>query len=399
MNTPRHSRHTVEFVPLLPTHRIAKRIEAVTILKPSLAPHLIHVYNRIPLGPTPFVVGFESHLPRYWWASQGVVPDRLRDLLAADQCRAIIASSYAARRIFEAQHQACDHLSTLREKLCVLYPNLELPPLESLSTACAPEAKGLHIAFIGAHFGRKGGAVGVRLAELARARDLPIHVTIVSKLEAGAGIWSDPQRATFFERYFKLLDAPNVTHIAGATNSEVLALLRRMDFSLLTTLSDTFGWSVMESMANGTPVIVTPQGALGEFVVDGENGLVIPLAVDHLNEWVHIHADKTTPAFEATYRDEVERLAEESLARLTPLIEDHAGLAAMRAGARATAERLFCSRRASPLWDNLYEDCLTPDRGRRGRSAITAHMESHGLTTERTDAGARPVAPSQRPPH
>ena len=69
MNTPRHSRHKMEFVPLLSTHRIGKRIEAVTVLRPSLRPDLVHVYNRIPLGPTPFVVGFESHMPRYWWSN------------------------------------------------------------------------------------------------------------------------------------------------------------------------------------------------------------------------------------------------------------------------------------------------------------------------------------------
>ncbi len=379
MNTPRHSRHDVVFAPLLPTHQIWKRIEAVTLLAPSLKGDLVHAYNRIPLGPTPFVVGFESHLPRYWWSNTDAMASGLRRLLASDRCRAIVASSHAAARIFETQHAGSHHLATLRSKLCVFDPNFDLPPLEAIEEGRGPSRAELHVAFVGAHFGRKGGAVGVRLAELARRQGAPIHVTIVSRLETGKGVWSDPSRPGFFDPYTALLDAPNVTFIRGAQNAEVLALLRRADFTLLTTLSDTFGWSVVESMANATPVIVTPQGALGEFVMDGVNGIVTPLAVDELREWVHIHDDKSTPAFERVYRDEVERLAETTLARLAPLIGDTGALSRLRAGARDTAERLFCARKASVLWDDLYEDALSVTRGARARAAMSAHMAGHGL--------------------
>jgi glycosyltransferase involved in cell wall biosynthesis len=185
--------------------------------------------------------------------------------------------------------------------------------------------------------------VAVRIAELARERHLPIHVTIVSKLEVGRGVWSD-QKPGYFDRYLALLDAANVTYFSGLPNAQVLKLLREMDFSLLTTFSDTFGWSVIESVAHGTPAIVTPQGALGEFVVDGQNGIVDPLPINHLTEWTHIHDDLNSAAF-----DEVERLAHETLMRLKPLIGVKAELLRLRAGARETAERLFNSRLASLL--------------------------------------------------
>ena len=374
MNTPRHSRHKMEFVPLLSTHRIGKRIEAVTVLRPSLRPDLVHVYNRIPLGPTPFVVGFESHMPRYWWSNTDLAARMLRRLLIDDRCRAIVASSHAAARIFQHQHAEAPDLELLKAKLAVFYPNIELPSIEASERRGRDER--LQIVFIGAHFGRKGGPVAVRLAQLARERGLPIHVTVVSKLEVGHKVWSDPKRPGFFDRYIGLLDAPNVTYLPGLPNAAVLELLGSMDFSLLTTFSDTFGWSVMESMANGAAPIVTPQGALGEFVFDGVNGLVIPLPLDALREWTHIHDDTGSARFEKTYADEVDRMAGETLAKLTPLIGDDAALGRLRAATRETAEAIFCSKTASPLWDALYSDSLGPGRGAGGLARIRVHTAS-----------------------
>lgn len=52
----------------------------------------------------------------------------------------------------------------------------------------------------------------------------------------------------------------------SASNAEVVETLGAADFSILTTLSDTFGYTAIESLAVGRPVVATPQGALPEFI-------------------------------------------------------------------------------------------------------------------------------------
>ena len=65
-NGPRNSEHIIERRSFVPFDWISKKFEAITVFNP-LPPRcsdLVHAFNRIPLGSTPFVKGFESHLPR-----------------------------------------------------------------------------------------------------------------------------------------------------------------------------------------------------------------------------------------------------------------------------------------------------------------------------------------------
>ena len=187
--------------------------------------------------------------------------------LASSRCKRIIAISEHARRTFRATHRAGGLSRPTRAETRNYYPNIEIPR-PATTWRQAHRAAGL--TFIGNHFGRKGGCVAVRLAEIAREKGMPLEVNIVSTLEAGPGVWTDPARPGFFDRYFALLNLPNVHQRSGLANAEVQQLLRRSHFSILTTFSDTFGYSAIESMANWTPVIGTRQSALPEFIEDGK---------------------------------------------------------------------------------------------------------------------------------
>jgi glycosyltransferase involved in cell wall biosynthesis len=352
-NTPKHSRHVVKPTRYVPTHRISSRIEGVTLFGPTRC-DLIHTVNRIPvLSKKNFVISFESHLPRYFGGERTKFFAYMRRRLAAPACRRIIALSQFARRAFEATHVGSEEFQVLMEKLAVIYPNVVLPD----GVLAARDRLPLKLVFVGAHFGRKGGAVAARAAEIARRRRLPLQVHIISALEAGGGVWSDPRDRGFFAQYFDLLRGDNVVFQKSLPNSDVLDVLRGADFSILTTLSDTFGYSAIESLAVGTPVLATPQGALPEFVVDGQNGLIIPLEVDAYGEWIHVgRSDKDSRRFEAIYRDEIERLACALVEAVTPYMEAPSRLAALRQNARATAEQRFDSRTISPVLDRIYEE-------------------------------------------
>ena len=194
---------------------------------------------------------------------------------------------------------------------------------------------------------------------MAIEQGFPLKLDVVSRLECGAGVWTDPHDASFFTPYFEGLSAPNVRFRKGAPNADVLDLMRRSHFSLLTTFSDTFGFSAIESMASFTPVIGTRQGALGEFIRDGVNGLLLDLPVTSRGEWVYsAYAHRDTRDFEKIYRDEIERMAGEALAAIKTLHAEPERYRAMRREARRTADAKFNHVEAREFWDGLYDTSL-----------------------------------------
>ncbi|WP_072392520.1 glycosyltransferase family 4 protein [Hyphomicrobium sp. CS1GBMeth3] len=356
-NSPRHSRNRIVRRSFLPLNKVAPKLEGMTLYAalPWEKFDLIHAFNRIPVDFRPFVIGFESHLPRAFNLEQTTYYRLLRRRLASRRCKRIVAISERAKETFLHFHSGSDEFDELASKLEVRYPNVVLPNLTGKEVLQRSEGP-LKITFVGNHFGRKGGCVAVRLAHIAQERGFPLEVTIVSKLEAGTPSWTDPLRTGFFERYFKLFELPNVTLHRGLANDDVQALLGSSDFSLLTTFSDTFGYSAIESLAAGTPVIATRQGALPEFLSHLDNAILFDLELDEFGDWVHSSSDQRgTSSFERLFEDEVERLASETYASLESLINDRPKLSMMRKSAVQTAAKYFDSVSATRYWDNLYD--------------------------------------------
>lgn len=347
--------------PFLAVNKLSKDYEGITLLAaPPWSPYdLIHAFNRIPLNPGPFIVGFESHLPRAYGMERTSYYRWLTDTLAGPRCRRIVAISEHARRTFLHTHADSPNLKALEAKLEVRLPSIVLP---DAPTSVVPEATAdttLRLTFVGNHFARKGGCVAVRVAEMARKQGLPLHVTVVSTLETGAKTWTDPLRPEFFDPYLALLDQPNVTLHRGLDNASVNALLRASDLTVLTTFSDTFGYSAIESLANGVPVIATRQGALPEFLVHGDNALLMDIELNGLGDWKYsAYPHRDTADFETIYKDEVERLAAETFTLVSKLFGDRPALAAMKASALRSAREKFDSHPASLYWDGLYQGVM-----------------------------------------
>lgn len=354
-NAPRASRHHIENRDFLPLNYVSSRIEGITVFKPWPLRHfdLVHAFNRIPLGRLPFVIGFESHLPRAFGLEGGRWWRWMTDLLVSERCRGIVAISQFARRRFLEQHAGePDTHDILAAKLHVRYPNLALTDAPDVIDVTMQGE--IRLAFVGNHFARKGGCVAVVMADLAQARGFPLVVDIVSKLEMGGSIWTDPFDAAAFKPYLTLLDRPNVRLHRGLSNPEVLALLGHAHASLLATFGDTFGYSAIESMANYTPVIATRQGALPEIVTDGVDGMLLDLATTH-GEWVYLGTrDRASPQFVRMWHDEIRRLAEQALDALIEASGTPGRLATMRGAARRSVDR-FSAESATVWWDSFYE--------------------------------------------
>ena len=367
-NGPRRSRHAIDRRRFVPFNYLHPRVEGVTVFEPSLLPgprrrhDLVHAFNRIPLGRTPFVIGFESHLPRAFGWERSLWFRGLSAMLRSDRCRAVVAISHFARTTFLRQHEGAPAATraALRRKLTVRLPSL--PVAER--PAPLPEGEAIRLVFVGAHFARKGGLVALRAMSLARARGLAVELDIVSDLTVGRASWTDPVDPAYYEPFWRDLAMPGVRHHGALDNAAVLDLVGRAHFLLLPTFGDTFGYSVIEAMARGVPTIVTDQGALPEFVRDagaggdGGNGIVLPLPTRH-GEWIHMNdADRGSARFERIHRDAVEALAEAMVERLEALAGDRARLVAMRATALEDARTLFDPEDTSHYWDALYERAM-----------------------------------------
>lgn len=356
-NGPRRSRHNIANRDFVPFNKISSKIEGVTVFNPFPLQYfdLIHAFNRIPLGSAPFMIGFESHLPRAFGFEHSAFYRFMMGQLTGPRCRKIIAISDYARRQFLRQHKGQPWAEALSSKLIVRYPNMVMPDGADLFNY--DDDGPIRLVFIGSHFARKGGLVALRMAEKAQQQGIDLVVDIVSALEVGAVSWVDPLRDGFFDPYWSLLrELPNVRHHGGLPNADVLNLVGRAHFTLLPTFSDSFGFSAIESMAHYTPVIATAQGALPEFIND-ENGIMLSLEVDEVGEWAHIsYGDRSSVAYEHLFEQKTNRLATDALARLQSVMADPQDYKTMRVQARAKAEELFCAQKAAIFWDHLYDE-------------------------------------------
>ncbi|MEZ5938857.1 MAG: glycosyltransferase family 4 protein [Hyphomonadaceae bacterium] len=363
-NSPRKTRHRVSRRRFAPLNKITWKLEATTAFNPWPPQRfdLIHAFNRIPLGRTPYIISFESHLPRAMGMEETPYFARLTRMLTSERCRGIYAISQHALDTFRWQHGVSGALRQLEPKLSLRYPNLVIP--NAPDAMAEQPIEPFVLTFVGGHFARKGGCAAVRLAELALERDIPLQINIISNLEMGGGIWTDPPRPEFYDPYRKRLTLPNVRHFNGLPNSETVGLLARSHMTLLTTFSDSFGYSAIEAMANWTPVLGTNQCALPEFVVNGETGVLLDLPTDELGNWIHSNPPyRNEPRYEEIFAEETERLAQESLAAIEHLMSNPDTYAAMRRAARAKAEAMFNADDATKFWDDEYE--RASKRGKR----------------------------------
>jgi len=149
----------------------------------------------------------------------------------------------------------------------------------------------------------------------------------------------------YHDEYFALLRrlsvGKDVTFRLDASDEEIVALYRTSAVSVLPSVNETIygdrfdlpellGFAAMEAMACGTPVICSRVGGLGELVVDGVTGFLVPP-----NDPVALRA------------------------RILELTGDPARAAAMGAAARARILETF-------TWDQVAERCLEAYGGAEG---------------------------------
>lgn len=203
------------------------------------------------------------------WLSTDATPANLDEVGAAYQHRVGPPSVEAAKRAVLrraygraagviawsswAEQSLVEHYGVPASKVHVVRPGVELPLLPPSTT---PRHE-VRLLFVGGDFARKGGP------ELLQAfRNLRGRVTLDVVTHAD------------------LPPEPGVRVHRGLSpgSQELTELYRQADMAVLPTRGDASPYAVVEAMAFGLPVVTTAVGAVGEAVVAGVTGLLVPPA-------------------------------------------------------------------------------------------------------------------------
>ncbi len=154
-------------------------------------------------------------------------------------------------------------LAVPRERVTIVYNAVPRPVL----AADKGRRERRELLFLGMVWKEKG------IDELLTALSLPVmagaawHLTI-------AGIGHIPH---YQERARQLRIADRVAFVGWTDANETQRLLERADILVLPSHFECFPMAVVEAMAHGLAIVVTPVGAVQEAITDEETGLLVPV--------------------------------------------------------------------------------------------------------------------------
>jgi glycosyltransferase involved in cell wall biosynthesis len=157
----------------------------------------------------------------------------------------------------------------------------------------------------------KGQHTGIQAVAELRRQGLDVHLLIIGRVTfGGRGVRYDNHAYLgSLHRLVEELDVSDAVHFLGQRD-DVPQILGALDLSLLPSVNEPFGRVTVESMAMGTPPLVSSAGSGPELVEDGVTGRTLP--PDRPELWA---------------------------AAARELLTDRAALAQMGARARASAAR------------------------------------------------------------
>ncbi len=226
------------------------------------------------------------------------LPQFIKSILVSlfKKCRIIVLSK-------SWQNYYMDEFSLASSKVSVLYNPVELP-------ATVPDRKGrqrLKFIFLG-RIGKRGGALDIAQSLVSfpkqdkGAFDLINAFAALSEVDrhhvelvlAGNG---DLAAANQLVADLDLTDKITILDWLDAEQRD--KLLAAADAFILPSYNEGLPMSMLESMAWGLPVIVTPVGGIPEVIIDHQNGLLVEPGVQ----------DQLVAAMQSLIRDESLRLS------------------------------------------------------------------------------------------
>ena len=260
--------------PLLPVFNLNNQFEDLDLNRVDL----LHFFNGVSYGRTPWVSSFETILPRFshlvtrhhGQEIAHVSPDALTrrglEALAGRSCLAILPLSQSAALMQTdlLKDLPAEYAQPILDKMRVLHPPQEILGPEVKAREYSPDNP-IRFILVGAAFFRKGGREVLEVFErLVRQEKLPVRLIIVSSLRIEPYAAKETEADVAWAKAKIADNADWIEYYSALPNEDTLALMRTADVGMLPSYADTYGFSVLEAQASGLPVITTDIRALPE---------------------------------------------------------------------------------------------------------------------------------------
>lgn len=339
----------VHFVPLkvIPFRRLVaihsifnSFAQGITVYFPTRSIDCFHSFNGIVLNRVPWIVSFESLMPRMWLKATG--QGRFFARLARDDCRAILASSKNALLHMKTRNAQFDSLDRVLEKTKVAYPGVEDFPDLYEKHAVRLKGGATKLIFIGNMFFAKGGTIALNVFERLKS-DFEIRLTVVSNLDE-TNPFSFPEAGT--RRAWKSrMDSLGVKHLQNLNFREVREEIADSDFLILPSFDESFSFCSVEALSCGVLPIATRMRALPEIVEDERTGFLVDVPT---TEEGRCTLDPDTP----------KKLEDSFYERLAEVLQRKSDFKVMRRAARERFLKKFSQERLARDLKQIYETVL-----------------------------------------
>ncbi|MDZ4873443.1 MAG: D-inositol-3-phosphate glycosyltransferase [Chroococcidiopsis cubana SAG 39.79] len=296
---------------------------------------LLHFFNTISYGSTPWITTFETFLPRLTCllscpsdrnleidfsalkteskmhkAFQAISRDACRQIIAMSDCNANMQ-----RRLLK---EFPEYQESIESKLIVMHP-----PQREFVSKYADKKLSLDettkFIFVGSSFFRKGGQEIMQTLKALKERyKYNLELTVISSLNIDN--YATKETLADVEQVKHSLQQSDWIHyFPQLPNHEVIELMKKAHIGLLPTYADTYGYSVLEFQAAGCPVITTNVRALTE-INNNHVGWTIEVPKNSLGEAIYTtKEDRDT--ISKLIREGIERAVHEIFANRQIILE------------------------------------------------------------------------------
>ncbi len=212
---------------------------------------LIHCTHCLSSNDTPWVADFES-LWQMWISGRDTKLGRKKALkiLEKDSCKKILAWTETSKKEIQ------DKFPEIKDKVAVVSYGLEAPKFKKI------ESDKIRLLFVGRYFDQKGGLHALQAIDFLTKRYNHVEALFISEVPKDIlKEYSKNKKITFKKLmpYEKLIKEvyPNT------------------DILIYPGYSDTFGFTFIEAMAFGIPVITVDGFARKDIISDGETGFIV----------------------------------------------------------------------------------------------------------------------------
>lgn len=258
--------------------------------------NVLHFFNSISYSNTPWFSTFETSMPRW---GPGTHKKGLQ-LLLREEAKGFIALSQASKDIFlnDIQSQmTSSEVELIQSKTIVMHPPQTISS-EDFVRNQRIQRLGLNrrsFCFVGTDFYRKGGYEMLRAFErLFDAGEKGWKLVIVGDFNSFGDFASLTTRQHKWAS-IKILEKlkEHVSHFQRMSSSDVQKLFKKSDFLVFPTIQDTYGYVLLEAMAQGCVPIVSNQRAIPELIQHRKNGLMFEVPLNRQYSAVPFYQSST----------------------------------------------------------------------------------------------------------